>query len=66
MHMYYEPVQFLIIMEDTTNYFTFGEQTDVHLTYGEVHGSGMAAVRRYHFLIHKYPILKRLKQLKDV
>lgn len=39
-------------MGDTTNVFTFAEQTDMLLTYGEVHQNGLAAVRRYR---EKYP-----------
>src|ERR1044072_157460 len=39
-------------MGDTTNVFTFVEQTDMLLTYGEVHQNGLAAVRRYR---EKYP-----------
>lgn len=35
-------------MGDTTNLFTFEEQTDMLLIYGEVHKNGVAAVRKYH------------------
>src|ERR1044072_8536540 len=39
-------------MSDTANVFTFSEQTDMFLTYGEVYRNGLAAVRRYR---EKYP-----------